>query len=168
MIESCFLIVKSFSSTKIEILKHCFNQVSMGRASVFFVYWWMHLHFWPWVYPMGFIVVSLVRPLVRLSVCGEKYSSELNRVIYDFKLASNKVNYSKKNLTLLLNQHHFQYYFCVTIMSSPLAWSREIWFPLPLKYFSPSSQNFQFPLLPLKIPNFLSHPESRVGKTLSK
>ena len=80
---------------------------------------------------------------------GEKSSSKLNRVIYDFKLAANRWNMQKKLfLTLLLNQHH--YYFCVA-MSSPLAWSRKIWFPP--KKFLPWLSKFSMPPLPLKIPN---------------
>ena len=72
----------------------------------------------------------------------EKSSSKLNRVIYDFKLASNKVKYSKKLLlTLLLDQHHFQYNFSSFLWVMPLAWSMKIWFPP--KNSSPASQNFQ-------------------------
>ena len=38
--------------------------------------------------------------------------------------------------------------------------------PFPPKNSSPASENFPFPPLPLRIPKFLFHPQSRVGKTL--
>ena len=73
------------------------------------------------------------------------------------------MKYSKNLfLMLLLNQYHFQNYFCVTILSSPLP-DPEKFDPLPSKNSSPASENFLF--LP-KIPKFLSHPQCRVGKTL--
>ena len=44
---------------------------------------------------------------------------KVSRVINDFKIALNKVKYSKNLfLKLLLNQYHFQSYFCVGILSS--------------------------------------------------
>ena len=65
--------------------------------------------------------------------------------IYDFRLASNKVKYSKKDIS---DFTFTSTYFCVTIVIPPM----------PLKIFNSP--------LSLKIPKFLSHPESLVGKTL--
>ena len=62
-----------------------------------------------------------------------------------------------------MNQHHFQYYFCVAIMSSPLPDPEK--FNSPLKWSSPASQNFSSPPAS-ENSKFLSHLESRVGKTV--
>ena len=44
---------------------------------------------------------------------------KVSRVMNDFEIALNKVNPKNLFSMLLLNQYHFQNYFCVTILSSP-------------------------------------------------
>ena len=53
---------------------------------------------------------------------------------------------------LLLNQYHFQHYFCVAIFKIPLPDAEKL-IP-PLKNSSPASENFQFPPCLWKFQNF--------------
>ena len=116
------------------------------------------------------ILVPTNRQVRLTAILWSKKSSaykllKVSRVINDFKIALNKVKYSKNLfLKLLLNQYHFQNYFCDAILSSPLPDAEE--FDSPPKKFLPCLWKFSIPPLPLKIPKFLSHPQSRVGKTL--
>ena len=84
---------------------------------------------------------------------------KVSRVINDFKIALNKVKYSKNLfLKLLLNQYHFQNYFCDAILSSPLPDAEE--FDSPPKEFLPCLWKFQnfFPTLNLGWERHYVHP----------
>ena len=109
--------------------------------------------FSPWVissFPQEASVILVpINCQIRLTAISwsEKSSAyklfKVSRVMNDFEIALNKVNPKNLFSMLLLNQYHFQNYFCVTILSSPWLIQKNL-IPLSPKKFLPVSENFPF------------------------